>query len=118
ARAALDSGDRVGMVSWDTRVYAELRPGAGHHHWLQLVDRLLDAHSVIDEDLTDVTPGELVSAVARYLAHQEAFDARIRNPPPLDDAARWMAIQAGPDGQLYDVSAMNKMIAKLLELMS
>ncbi len=117
ARAALDSGDRVGLVSWDTRVYAELRPGAGHHHWLQLVDRLLDAHSVVDEDLTDVTPGELVSAVARYLAHQEAFDARIRFAPPLDDAARWQSIQAGPDGQLYDVAAMNKMIAKLLEVM-
>lgn len=117
ARVALTSGDRVGLVAWDTRVYAELRPGSGHHHWLQLVDRLLDAYSVVDEDLTDVTPGELVTAVARYLAHQEAFDARIRIAPAIDDIARWQVIQAGPDGQLYDLAAMNKMIAKLLEAM-
>jgi len=117
ARAALASGDRVGMIAWDTRIYAELRPGSGHHHWLQLVDRLLDAYSVVDEDLTDVTPGELVTAVARYLAHQEAFDARIRVTPAIDDINRWQAIQAGPDGQLYDVGAMNKMIGKLLEAM-
>jgi uncharacterized protein (DUF58 family) len=117
ARAALASGDRVGLVSWDTRVYNELRPGSGHHHWLQLVDRLLDGFSVVDEDLTDVGAGELVAAVARYLAHQEAFDARLRYAPPLDDAVRWGQIQAGPDGQLYDLAAMNRMIAKLLEAM-
>jgi hypothetical protein len=117
ARAALDSGDRVGLVTWDTRVIAEVRPGSGHHHWLQVVDRLLDSFSVVDEDLTDVTPGELVGAVARYLAHQEAFDARIRIAPQIDDVTRWQQIQAGPDGQLYDVAAMNKMIAKLLEAM-
>jgi uncharacterized protein (DUF58 family)/ribosomal protein L14 len=117
ASAALDAGDRVGLVGYDTRVYAELRPGAGHHHWLQLVDRLLDAFSVVDEDLTDVTPGEVVSAVARYLAHQEAFDARVRVAPELDDVARWAQIQAGPDAQLYDVAAMNRMIARLLEAM-
>ena len=116
-RAALDAGDRAGLVAWDTRVYAEVRPGSGHHHWLQMVDRLLDAFSVVDEDLTDVTPGELVTAVARYLAHQEAFDARVRIAPALDDMARWQQIQAGPDGQLYDVAAMNRVIAKLLEAM-
>ncbi|MCA9679738.1 MAG: DUF58 domain-containing protein, partial [Myxococcales bacterium] len=116
ARAALDGGDRVGLVSWDTRIYNELRPGSGHHHWLQLVDRLLDVQCVVDEDLTDITPGELVAAVARYLAHQEAFDARVRIAPPLDDA-RWQSIQAGPDGQLYDLGAMNRTIAKLLTVM-
>ncbi len=116
ARAALDTGDRVGLVGWDTRITTELRPGSGHHHWLQVVDRLLDAHCVVDEDLTDVTPGELVGAVARYLAHQEAFDARVRVVPPLDDP-RWQSIQAGPDGQLYDLGAMNKTIARLLAAM-
>jgi uncharacterized protein (DUF58 family) len=118
ARAALGAGDRVGLVSWDTRVYAELRAGHGHHHWLQLVDRLLDTFSVVDEDLTDVQPGELVASVARYLAHQEAFDARMRIIPPLDDVSRWQTVQAGPDGQLYDLGAMNRMVAKLLEAMA
>ncbi len=116
ARAAITSGDRVGLVTFDTRPVLELRPGTGHHHWLQLVDRLLDAHTVVDEDLTDLTPGELVATVASYLAHQEAIDVRIRVPPPIDDP-RWNQIQAGPDGVLYDLGAMTRMVARLLEAM-
>lgn len=116
ARAAISSGDRIGLVTFDTRPVLELRPGTGHHHWLQLVDRLLDAHTVVDEDLTDLTPGELVATVASYLAHQEAIDVRIRVPPAIDDP-RWNQIQAGPDGVLYDLGAMTRMVARLLEAM-
>jgi uncharacterized protein (DUF58 family) len=116
ARAAATGGDRVGMVGFDTRRYVELAPGSGHHHWLQLVDRLLDARTVVDEDLTDVTSGELVALVARYLAHQEAIDVRIRIAPALDDP-RWSTIQAGPDGQLYDLAATNRIVGKLLDVM-
>jgi uncharacterized protein (DUF58 family) len=116
ARAAATGGDRVGMVGFDTRRYVELAPGSGHHHWLQLIDRLLDARTVVDEDLTDVTAGELVALVARYLAHQEAIDVRVRVAPALDDP-RWSAIQAGPDGQLYDLAATNRLVGKLLDVM-
>ena len=116
AQAAIGTGDRVGLVTFDTRPVLELRPGSGHHHWLQLVDRLLDAHTVVDEDLTDLTAGELVAVVAAYLAHQEALDVRVRTAPALDDA-RWNQIQAGPDGVLYDLGVMLKMVGKLLEVM-
>jgi len=114
SRAALDGGDRVGLITYDTRPVLELRPGSGHHHWLQLVDRLLDAHTIVDEDLTDLTPGELVAAVAAYLAHQEALDTRLRHSPPIDDP-RWAQIQAGPDGVLYDLGSMLRMVTKLIE---
>ncbi len=114
AQAALDGGDRVGVITFDTRPVLELKPGAGHHHWLQLVDRLLDAATVVDEDLTDLTPGELVAAVANYLAHQEALDVRLRHVPAMDDP-RWGQIQAGPDGVLYDLGAMLRMVGKLIE---
>ena len=93
----------------------ELTTDTGHHHYLQLIDRLLDTRSIVDEDLTDVTAGELVALVARYLAHQEAIDVRIKVAPPLDDA-RWSAIQAGPDGQLYDVAATGRLCRRLIDL--
>ena len=114
SQAALDGGDRVGLVTFDTRPVLELKPGAGHHHWLQLVDRLLDAATVVDEDLTDLTAGELVAAVANYLAHQEALDVRLRHVPAMDDP-RWGQIQAGPDGVLYDLGAMLRLVQKLIE---
>lgn len=107
-RAAIHNGDRVGLVGYDTRPIVELGAGTGHHHYLRLVDRLLDSRSVVDADLTDVTAGELVAVVARYLAHQEAVDVRVRTPPPLSDP-RWAHIQAGPDGQLYDVAVTAKL---------
>jgi uncharacterized protein (DUF58 family) len=116
AKAALGNGDRVGLVGFDTRPVVELAPDTGHHHYLQLVDRLLDTRTIVDEDLTDVTAGELVALVARYLAHQEAIDVRIKVAPPLDDP-RWSAIQAGPDGQLYDVAATGRLCRRLIEMM-
>ena len=114
--AALEGGDRVGLITFDARVYSELRPDDGRQHYLKLVDRLLETHNVVDEDLTDLTNGELVSAVARYLAHQEAIDVRVRRAPPLDDPA-WGRIQAGPSGDLYDLDALGKVIGTLLKSM-
>jgi uncharacterized protein (DUF58 family) len=115
ARAALGNSDRIGLVAFDTRAMVELPPDTGHHHYLQIIDRLLDTRGTVDADLTDVTAGELVALVARYLAHQEAIDVRIKLPPPLDDP-RWSQIQAGPDGQLYDVAATGRMCKRLIEV--
>ena len=116
AKAAVASSDRVGLVAFDTRPIAELPPDTGHHHYLRLVDRLLEARAAVDADLTDLTAGELVALVARYLAHQEALDVRVKLPPPLDDP-RWAQIQAGPDGQLYDVAAAGAACNRLIETM-
>jgi len=116
AKAAIGNGDRIGMIAWDTRPIVELSPDTGHHHYLQIIDRLLDVRSLVDADLTDVTAGELVALVARYLAHQEAIDVRIKIAPPLDDP-RWTQIQAGPDGQLYDVAATGRLCRRLIDIM-
>jgi len=115
-KAAIGNSDRIGFVAFDTRPLVELAPDTGHHHYLQLVDKLLDVRSVVDADLTDVTAGELVALVARYLAHQEAIDVRIKLAPPLDDP-RWQQIQAGPDGQLYDVAATGRLCKRLIDVM-
>ena len=116
ARSALEAGDRVGLVTFDSRIYSELKSGDGHHHYLKLIDRLLETHNVVNEDLTDLTNGELVAAVARYVAHQEAVNVRIKRPPPLDDRA-WERIQAGPGGELYDTSALAGVVSGLLKAM-
>ncbi len=116
AKSAINNSDRIGLVGFDTRAVVELAPDTGHHHYLQLVDKLLDTRSIVDEDLTDVTAGELVALVARYLAHQEAIDVRVKLAPPLDDP-RWTSIQAGPDGQLYDVAATGRLCRRLIEMM-
>ncbi len=116
ARTAIDSGDRIGLVTFDSRVYSQIRPDSGYHHYLMLIDRLIETHNIVDEDLTDLTNGELVAAVAKYLAHQEAVDVRLRHAPALDDP-KWERIQAGPAGELYDMGALNRIVGALLKSM-
>ncbi len=112
ARAAVDEGDRVGLVSFDSRIYSEIKAAEGHHHYLRVLDKLIELQTIVDEDLTDVTDGELVSAVADYLAHQEAVDVRLERIPVLDDPS-WAHIQAGPSGELYDLKATQGVIKAL-----
>ncbi len=115
AGAALDAGDRVGLITFDTRVYSQLPPGEGRQQFLKLTDRLVEVNGIVDEDLTDLTNSELVGAVAEYLLHQEAVDARIVRPPPLDSRA-WEEIQAGPGGELYDLQALDRVVSSVLKV--
>ncbi|MBL4634093.1 MAG: DUF58 domain-containing protein [Kofleriaceae bacterium] len=117
AKSALDAGDRVGMVTFDSRVYSRVPPGEGRHQYLKIIDRLVEANTIVDEDLTELTNSELVAAIATYLAHQEAVDLRILDAPALDSAA-WSEIQAGPNGELYDLNALERIITGLLGSMS
>ncbi len=116
AQSALGDNNRVGLLTFDSRVHSEMRPNTGHRHYLEILDRLIETHSVVDEDATDLTNGDLIATVARYLAYQEAVDARLRQAPPLDDPM-WMHLQAGPSGELYDVRMLTKSVESLLKAM-
>ncbi len=63
--------DRVGLTSFDHRVYGHLKPGAGPGHRRRLLAHLLDLTHVIDADLTAITRGELTWRVARFLQVQD-----------------------------------------------
>lgn len=113
-RAALEGGDRVGLVTFDGRVAGQVKPGEGRPHFLRILDRLLDTKNVVDADLTEMTDGELVAAVARYLLHQEGVDFRLMRAPSANDPA-WGHISAGPSGELYDLQAMRELVWKLTQ---
>ncbi|MBI4512346.1 MAG: DUF58 domain-containing protein [Deltaproteobacteria bacterium] len=113
ARAALDGGDRVGLVTFDTTVHGALLPDEGRPHFLRLMDRLIEVRHVASAESTDLTDGELVAAVARYLFHQESVDVRVRSTPPKGDPA-WEKLATGPTGELYDLAAMMRVVDTLL----
>jgi uncharacterized protein (DUF58 family) len=110
ARGALESGDRVGLMTFDGRILGEARPNDGPVHRLRIVERLMEAMSVVDEDLTELTDSELVSVVARYLLLQEGIDARLRKAPPIDDPS-WNTLAASPSGELYDLRVVQEAVA-------
>ncbi|MCC6998841.1 MAG: DUF58 domain-containing protein [Deltaproteobacteria bacterium] len=114
AREALDAGDRVGLTTFDARVIGAIEPRDGKPQLMRIVDHLLELRNLVDEDLTELTDGELVTAVARYLAHQEALDVRVPRPARMDDP-RWSRLAAGPGGELYDLDATGRVVATLLK---
>src|SRR5262249_12752502 len=87
ARGALEAGDRVGLATSAPAVAPHLPPGDGPLQRMRITERLMEALHPIDEEGTELTDGELVALVARYLRHQESFDARLPAPPPIDDPA-------------------------------
>jgi uncharacterized protein (DUF58 family) len=113
ARLALEGGDRVGLVTFASRLVGFIKPGEGRPHFLRIVDKLIETKTLVDADLVDMTDGELVAAVARYLYHQEGVDLRISRPPPLSDPA-WGRLAAGPRGELYDLAAQMQVVGNLL----
>jgi len=114
ARGALDAGDRVALLTYDGRIVAEAKPNDGPVHRLRIVERLMEAMSVVDEDLTELTESELIAVVARYLLLQEGIDARLRRAPPIDDPM-WNELAASPSGELYDLRVVHQAVATLLE---
>ena len=109
ARAALEAGDRVGLVTYDGRIVAEVKANDGPVHRLRLLEPLLEAMTVVDEDLTELTDSELVSAVARYLLYQEGVDTRLATTPPIDDPS-WAHLASSPAGELFDLRLLFKAV--------
>jgi uncharacterized protein (DUF58 family) len=81
ARRAINSGDRVGLVTVDGRILAHVAAGEGAAHMIRIYDALLGATEVVDHDLTDVDDDELIAIVARYVRHQDGIDFASRDRP-------------------------------------
>ncbi|MDB4966868.1 MAG: hypothetical protein JWN44_2557 [Myxococcales bacterium] len=114
ARGALEAGDRVALLTFDGRIVGEAKPNDGPVHRLRIVERLMEAMTVVDEDLTELTDSELIAVVARYLLLQEGIDSRLRRAPPIDDPV-WSELAASPSGELYDLRVVHQAVAAALE---
>lgn len=114
SRLAIESGDRVGLITFDTRIYTQVPPRDGKPQLYQLIDRLMELHNIVDEDLTDLTDAELYSAVADYLAYQEGVNVRVRGTPP-PGSPLWDDIVQGVGNKLIDLDAMVRAVRTSLK---
>jgi uncharacterized protein (DUF58 family) len=110
AKGALEAGDRVGLLTFDGRIVGETKPNDGPVHRLRLLEPLMEAMNLVDEDLTELTDSELVAAVARYLLLQEGVDARVSRTPTIDDPA-WAHLATAPSGELYDLRVLHRALS-------
>lgn len=74
ARAWLERGDRVGLITVDGRVLANVQAGDGAAHMIRMYDALLASTEVVDADLTTLDDHEVASLVARYVRQQDGVD--------------------------------------------
>jgi uncharacterized protein (DUF58 family) len=112
ARDALAAGDRVGLITFDGRIIAEVKPNDGPVHRLRLYEPLLEATNAVDDDLTELSDSELVAVVARYLHFQQGIDATVATPPPIDHPS-WAHLSTAPTGELYDVRVLVQAVAQV-----
>ncbi len=106
AKEALDGGDRVGLMTVDSRILNHVKISEGRKQLFRIVEQLMEAHHVIDEDLTDLTDAELVECTALYLMYQEGVDARIKHLPP-PESNLWKYIVTGPSGGVFDIRILD-----------
>lgn len=74
SQASLARGDRVGVSVLDGRALAHASPDDRADQQKRIVDTLLTATQVVDEDRTDIDDVEVARSVARYLRHQDGVD--------------------------------------------
>lgn len=109
ARWAIEAGDRVGLVTFDSRIYSLLKASDGRPHLAQIMDRLMELRSIVDEDLTNLTPGELVRAVAEFVLYQDGVNVRVGQAPPAQSDL-WDRIVEDRQGNLYDLKALSRWV--------
>jgi uncharacterized protein (DUF58 family) len=74
SRGWLDRGDRVGLITVDGRVLANVAAGDGAAHLIRIYDALLTTTEVVDADLTTLDDHEVATLVARYVRQQDGID--------------------------------------------
>lgn len=74
ARRSLATGDRFGLVTVDGRVLSHVPQGDGSAQMLRVLDALVGATEVVDEDLTSLDDDDLVALVGQYVRRQDGID--------------------------------------------
>lgn len=74
SNASLGRGDRVGVSVIDGRALAHLSPDDRADQSKRVLETLLSATQVVDEDRTDIDDIDVARRIARYLRHQDGID--------------------------------------------
>jgi uncharacterized protein (DUF58 family) len=76
ARSSRLGGDRLGLVTFDSRVTLQISPGSSPAHLAAIVAGAIDQRSLVDDDLTDLDDEQLEQVIARYFREQEGVEVK------------------------------------------
>jgi uncharacterized protein (DUF58 family) len=90
--------DRLGLTTYDHRVYGHIGPASGRVARQRAQRHLFDLGRVVDADLTEISAGALAARVGRFLETQD--QVRLLRIDP--DHPRLARTLVDPLGELYD----------------
>lgn len=76
ATSVTKARDRVGLMTFDEKLYGHIPPATSPSHLARLLRHLVGVSSVVDDELTEWTDAELAQKLADYLVVQERLDFR------------------------------------------
>ena len=95
---------RVGLVTFDEKVYGYIPPGGSRSHYHRILHHLLGLNSVVDPVLTELDEEELEELLVDYLLVQERLDFRKGNDDGhvnRDLLDRWVQSRLGAERQRF-----------------
>lgn len=105
AQRALEGGDRVGLITVDTRIVAHAPAREGQRQTALIHEALLHATEIVDRDLTEPDDDEVIALAARYVRHQDGVDYRTKTGVDLDALARHAAAALSGDREHRSLNA-------------
>lgn len=110
--AELSVYDRVGLTTFDQRVYGHLEAAGGRPHLQRQLRHLMDLSRVVDADLTEVADSEVLARVGAFLEIQDGVALRRAGDDP--QRPRVARTLADPLAELYDAGALYAAVADYL----
>ncbi|MEZ4469009.1 MAG: DUF58 domain-containing protein [bacterium] len=110
--AELSVYDRVGLTTYDQRVYGHLEAAGGRPHLQRQLRHLMDLSRVVDADLTEVADSEVLARVGAFLEIQDGVALRRAGDDP--QRPRVARTLADPLAELYDAGALYAAVADYL----
>ncbi len=95
---------RVGLMTFDEKIYGYLPPGSSRSQYHRILHHLLGLHSIVDPDLTELEERELRELVVDYLLVQERLDFRSDEEGGRIDGElleRWVRARLDEERRLY-----------------
>lgn len=96
--------DRVGLTTFDHRVYGHLKPTGGRAHLQRALHHLMDLSRVVDDDLTEIADAELMARVGAFLEAQGGLPVRRAGDDPWRPSVARTLVD--PLAEIYDVGAL------------
>lgn len=109
--------DRVGLITFDEKLYGHITPNTSLVHLGHLLRHLVGLGSVVDPELCEWSDAELASRIADYMMIQERLD--FRRTEPLDPVSgvnrqlleRWVQGNLPIDIARYDSEVLRDGVA-------